>query len=96
MSTAGAAARPGKVVSNLLRYNNCGAAATAEVMDRRAVRNPSVPSQFPTSSYPKRNPGCKNEREDEPMEGSNSVQPKPPYLARKVAAAQGVPGSHWY
>ncbi|KAL2922001.1 Mitogen-activated protein kinase 16 [Bienertia sinuspersici] len=94
----GAAARPGKVVGTLLRYNNCGAAATAEGMDRRVVRNPPVPSQYATSSYsyPKRNPGCKNEREDESIEGSNGLQPKPPYLARKVAAAQGGPGSHWY
>ncbi|XP_021752699.1 mitogen-activated protein kinase 15-like [Chenopodium quinoa] len=96
----GAAARPGKVVGNLMRYNNCGVAATAEVTDRRPGRNPSIPaSQFPTpsSSYPKRNPGCKNERgEDDSMEGSNGLQPKPQYLARKVAAAQAGPGSQWY
>lgn len=65
----GAAARPGKVVGSLLRYPNCGAAATAEVMEqRRMVRNP------------KRNPGCKNERvEDE----GNGLQPNPQYLPRK-------------
>jgi len=95
----GAAARPGKVVGSLLRYN-CGAAATAEVMEqRRMTRNPSIPPQYgaPGSSYPKRNPGCKNERgEDEGMEVSNGIQPKPQYIARKVAAAQGVPGTHWY
>lgn len=96
---AGAAARPGKVVGSLLRYNNCGVAATSEAMDRRMVRNPSIPTQYATSSgsYPKRNSGCKNERgEDDSMEASNGLQPKPQYLARKVAAAQGVPGNHWY
>lgn len=96
----GAAARPGKVVGNLMRYNNCGVAATAEVTDRRPGRNPSIPaSQFPapSSSYPKRNPGCKNERgEDDSMEGPNGLQSKPQYLARKVAAAQSGPGSQWY
>lgn len=97
----GAAARPGKVANSFLRYNNCGTAATAEVMEqRRMVRNPPVPSQYgaPGCSYPKRNPGCKSERggEDEGIEGSNGLQPKPQYMARKVAAAQGVPGTHWY
>uniref|UniRef100_A0A7C8ZJQ7 mitogen-activated protein kinase n=1 Tax=Opuntia streptacantha TaxID=393608 RepID=A0A7C8ZJQ7_OPUST len=95
----GAAARPGKVVGSILRYN-CGAAAAAEAMEqRRMTRNPSIPAQYgaPASSYPKRNSGCKNERaEDEGMEGSNGLQSKPQYIARKVAAAQGVPGTHWY
>jgi len=96
---SGAAARPGKVVGSILRYN-CGAAAAAEAMEqRRMTRNPSIPAQYgaPASSYPKRNSGCKNERaEDEGMEGSNGLQSKPQYMARKVAAAQGVPGTHWY
>lgn len=94
-----AAARPGKAVGSLLRYNNCGAAANAEVLEqqRRMVRNPGMPSQF-SGSYPKRNPGSKSDRGDEEaMEGPNGLQPKPPqYLARKVAAAQGGPGSQWY
>ncbi|XP_057485470.1 mitogen-activated protein kinase 15-like isoform X1 [Actinidia eriantha] len=96
---AGGAARPGKVVSSVLRYNNCGAAAAAETLEqRRMVRNPAVPTQFPvsSSSYPRRNPGCKNERGEDGVEGSNGLQPKPPYMPRKVAAAQGGPGSHWY
>ncbi|KAL9233084.1 hypothetical protein vseg_008122 [Gypsophila vaccaria] len=95
----GSAARPGKVVGSVLRYNNCGAVATPEIMEqRRVVRNPSIPSQYIGSgSYPKRNPGCKNERgEDEIVEGTNGMHPKPQYVARKVTAAQGGPGSHWY
>ncbi|KAJ9700202.1 hypothetical protein PVL29_005833 [Vitis rotundifolia] len=94
------AARPGKVVGSVLRYNNCGAAAAAEVLEqRRMVRNPPVTSQYNASScsYPRRNASCKNERgDDEGVEGPNGLQPKPQYMARKVAAAQGGSGSHWY
>ncbi|XP_057956818.1 mitogen-activated protein kinase 15 isoform X2 [Malania oleifera] len=93
-------ARPGKVVGSVLRYNNCGAAAAAETLEqRRMVRNPVVPTHYTASgcSYPRRNAGCKNERgEDEVVEGSNGLQPKPQYMARKVAAAQAGPGSQWY
>ncbi|XP_022761949.1 mitogen-activated protein kinase 15-like isoform X2 [Durio zibethinus] len=93
-------ARPGKVVGSVLRYNNCGAAAAAETLEqRRMVRNPTVPNQYTASncSYPRRNPVCKNDRgEDEVVEGSNGLQPKPQYMARKVAAAQGGSGSQWY
>ncbi|KAA8548569.1 hypothetical protein F0562_000164 [Nyssa sinensis] len=97
---AGAAARPGKVISSVLRYNNCGVAAVAaaEALEqRRMVRNPSVPTQYAVSgsSYPRRNPGCKNERGEDGVEGSKSLQPKPQYMARKVAAAQGGSGSQW-
>ncbi|POO02305.1 Serine/threonine protein kinase [Trema orientale] len=98
----GGAARPGKVVGSVLRYNNCGAAAGAEALEqRRTVRNPSLPTQYPATgvSYPRRNPPvCKNERaEDEGVEGSNGMRPKPQYvMARKVAAAQGGSGSQWY
>ncbi|XP_074307312.1 mitogen-activated protein kinase 16 [Silene latifolia] len=95
----GSAARPGKVVGSVLRYNNCGAAVTAEMMEqRRIVRNPAIPSKYVGSaSYPKRNPGCANERgEDEVMEGPNGLQPKPQYLASKVAASQGGAGRNWY
>lgn len=91
--TAGSA-RPGKAVGavgSVMRYNNCGAEALEQ---RRVVRNPPVP----TSSYPRRNPPYKTERgEDSIVEGSNGLQPKPPYVPRKVAAAQGGPsGSQWY
>lgn len=100
VSLAGGAARPGKVVSSVLRYNNCGAAAAEALEQRRAVKNPSVPTQYAAASgcsYPRRNAGCKNERgEDEGVEGSNGLQTKPQYMARKVAAAQGGSGSHWY
>ncbi|KAJ7954972.1 Mitogen-activated protein kinase [Quillaja saponaria] len=96
----GVAARPGKVVGSVLRYNNCGAVATAEALEqRKMVRNPAVSTQYTASScsYPRRNPSCKNERgEDDGVEGSNGLQPKPQYMARKVAAAQGGPGGQWY
>ncbi|KAH9683033.1 mitogen-activated protein kinase 16 [Citrus sinensis] len=90
--------QPGKVVSSVLRYNNCGAAAAAEALDqRRVVRNPAVSTQYAASSYPRRSSACKNERvNDESVEGSNGLQPKPQYIARKVAAAQGGSGSNWY
>ncbi|XP_028759907.1 mitogen-activated protein kinase 15 isoform X2 [Neltuma alba] len=98
--TSGAAARPGKVVGSVLRYNNCGAVATADALEqRRIIRNPSVPAQYAASScpYPRRNPSCKNERaEDEGIETSNGMQPKPQYMARKVAAAQSGAGGQWY
>ncbi|KAK4283622.1 hypothetical protein QN277_000552 [Acacia crassicarpa] len=93
-------ARPGKVVGSVLRYN-CGAAATADAFEqqRQMARNTPVSAQYAASScsYPRRNPGCKNERaEDDGMEGSNGLQPKPQYVPRKVAAAQGGASSHWY
>ncbi|XP_011656640.1 mitogen-activated protein kinase 15 isoform X1 [Cucumis sativus] len=99
---AGNGARPGKVVGSVLRYN-CGAAAAAvapEVLEqRRMTRNPSIPPQYAGNncSYTRRNSSCKNERADEEaIEGPNGLQPKPQYIARKVAAAQGGPGNNWY
>ncbi|KAK6930052.1 Protein kinase domain [Dillenia turbinata] len=92
-SIQGGAARPGKVVGSVMRYNNCGAAAAAaEAFDQRRMgRNSAVPSQ-----YPRRSAGCKNERgDDDVVEGPNGL-PKPQYMARKVAAAQGGSGGHWY
>ncbi|XP_058210889.1 mitogen-activated protein kinase 15-like isoform X1 [Rhododendron vialii] len=95
---AGGAARPAKGVSAVLRYNNCG----SEVLDQRrtAARNPAVPTQYPinpSSSYPRRIPGCKSEKGEDGVEGSNVLQPKPQYMvARKVAAAQGGLESRWY
>lgn len=95
------AARPGKVVGSMLQYN-CGVAATAgtlEQQQRRMVRNPAGRTQYTVSncSYPRRNPTSKNERgEDDGVESSNGLQPKPQYMARKVAAAQGGPGGNWF
>ncbi|OWM78513.1 hypothetical protein CDL15_Pgr016237 [Punica granatum] len=65
------------------------------------VRNPAGPAQYSSStSYPRRNSVsvCKNERgEEEALEGvPNGMQPKAQYMQRKVAAAQGGSGSHWY
>ncbi|KAJ8747563.1 hypothetical protein K2173_013059 [Erythroxylum novogranatense] len=94
------AAKPGKVVGSLLRYNNCGAAATAEALEqRRMIRNPPISTQYTAAngSYARRNPPCKNDRgEDEVIEGSNGLQQKPQIMARKVAAAQVGSGNHWY
>ncbi|KAG8636680.1 hypothetical protein MANES_15G021900v8 [Manihot esculenta] len=94
------AARPGKVIGSVMRYNNCGVAAKAEALEqRRMVRNPAISTQYAAAncSYPRRNPVCKNERgEDDGVEGSTGLQPKPQYTARKVAAAQGGTGNHWY
>ncbi|XP_042516275.1 mitogen-activated protein kinase 15-like [Macadamia integrifolia] len=92
----GAAAKPGKVVGSVLRQN-CRTAAEA-FEQRKIVRNPCVSTQYTGSgSYPRRNPNCKNDSgEGEGLEGSNGVQPKLQYIARKVAAAQGGPGGQWY
>lgn len=90
-------ARPGKVVSSVLRYN-CGAAATAtetetEVIEQRRMVSNSAGS----TQYPRRNTICKNDKgEDAVVEASNGLQPKQQYMARKVAAAQSGPVSHWF
>ncbi|KAK6117278.1 hypothetical protein DH2020_048980 [Rehmannia glutinosa] len=94
------AARPGKVIGPMLHYNNCGATtASIETNEqRKTLRTSGMPAQYivPSSSYPRKHPSCKNEGEEDRMEGSNSMQPKPDlYVARKVAAAQGRTGSHW-
>ncbi|XP_048136117.1 mitogen-activated protein kinase 15 isoform X1 [Rhodamnia argentea] len=99
--TAGGAARPGKVVGSVLRYNSgaAGAATTEAVEQRRTARNPPIAAQHTSTgcSYPRRNPGCKSERAEEEGIGiPNGVQPKPQYIPRKVAAAQGGPGNNWY
>lgn len=103
---AGAAARPGKIVGSVLRYNNCNAAAgvNAEAVEqRRMMRNLAGPVQYSSSancSYPRRNSSsvCKNERgEEEALEGVPSgMQRNAQHIQRKVAAAQGGSGSHWY
>lgn len=98
----GGAARPGKVVGSVLRYNNCGAAAAAgEAMEqRRIARSSAVPTQYAVSasSYPKRHPSYKTDKEESVVEGPNALQPKSDqYITRKVAAAAQVgPGSQWY
>ncbi|PIA39297.1 hypothetical protein AQUCO_02600030v1 [Aquilegia coerulea] len=92
----GAAAKPGKVVGSVLRYDNCGTAAEV-YQQRRMISDPSLPAQFTTpASYPRRNSSCKTEREDEGLDGPNGVQPKSQYLARKVAAGEGASGGQWY
>ncbi|KAL4564515.1 hypothetical protein LXL04_028579 [Taraxacum kok-saghyz] len=107
----GSAARPGKVVGNVMRYSNGGPppAAAAGVGDtleqRRGGRsNPvAAPTQFPlpASSYPRRSTNsaaCKNDKVETAIEVSgNGLQARPPYVPRKLAAAQGGgPGSQWY
>ncbi|KAL0414612.1 UNVERIFIED_CONTAM: Mitogen-activated protein kinase [Sesamum radiatum] len=65
----GGAARPGKVIGSVLRYNNCGAAAASiEATDQRNMaRNLGIPAQYivPSSSYPRKHPSCKNVKGEE-------------------------------
>lgn len=95
-STGGSAARPGKVVGSVARYNNSDA-----LEQRRAGRNNPVaaPTHYPlpASSYPKRSNSsstCKNNKVETSIEVSSGNGP--PYVPRKVAAAQGGLGSQWY
>ncbi|KAK9161359.1 hypothetical protein Syun_007700 [Stephania yunnanensis] len=97
----GGTAKPGKVVGSVLRYNNCGTAASEGFQQRRMISDPALPPQYitPSGSYPRRNTNCKSEKGDnEGIEGTSCLQSKPPYIARKVAAAaaQGGAGGHWY
>lgn len=102
----GAAARPGKVVGSVLRYDSCSAAAagTADPIEqRRMMRHPAGQAQYSSSTvcmYPRRSAVsvCKNERgEGEVLEGvPNRIQPRAQYVQRKVAAAHGGSGSHWF
>ncbi|KAL0348788.1 UNVERIFIED_CONTAM: Mitogen-activated protein kinase [Sesamum angustifolium] len=66
---AGGAARPGKVIGSVLRYNNCGAAAASiEATDQRNMaRNLGIPAQYivPSSSYPRKHPSSKNVKGEE-------------------------------
>ncbi|KAG8370128.1 hypothetical protein BUALT_Bualt14G0085200 [Buddleja alternifolia] len=101
IQAAGVAARPGKVVGPVLRYNNSATVASSiETSEQRKMaRNPGIPAQYivPSSSYQRKHPSCKNERGEDGPEGSNGLQPKPDlYIARKVTAAQSGPGSNWY
>ncbi|KAL5995852.1 Mitogen-activated protein kinase 16 [Asimina triloba] len=87
----GGAAKPGKVVGSVLRYSSSATAAQEASEQRRTVRNPTGMAQYPASgsSYARRTPNCKSDAvEEEGMEGSNSVQSKPQYMAKKLAAAQ--------
>ncbi|XP_020099799.1 mitogen-activated protein kinase 15-like isoform X1 [Ananas comosus] len=88
----GSAARPGKAVGSMSRYNNCTMTATNLYEQQRIIRNPIVSSHYTSSngSYPRRNPSCKSERVDE--EGLEGPQP---HVARKVAAAPEGPSGHW-
>ncbi|KAK4748908.1 hypothetical protein SAY87_015494 [Trapa incisa] len=102
----GAAARPGKVVGSALRHNINGAVGVnARTVEQRGMmRNTAGPAQYSSSTnclYPRRNSGsvCKNERgEEEALEGvpSGMQRNNAQHIQRKVAAAQGGSGSHWY
>ncbi|KAL3634564.1 Mitogen-activated protein kinase 16 [Castilleja foliolosa] len=93
------AARPGKIIGPMLRYNNGGSSSVETTEERKMTRNPNIPAQYivPSSSYPrKQHPVCKVEGGEGVNKGPNGLQPKPDhYMARKVAAAQGTPGN-WY
>ncbi|XP_051128608.1 mitogen-activated protein kinase 15-like isoform X3 [Andrographis paniculata] len=95
------AARPGKVIGSILRYNNCGAAAVSTEpveQQRKVVRNPGIPAKYigPNGSYSRKHPGCKNESGDDDTGGSNGMPPKPDLFMSRKVAAQAVSGSHWY
>ncbi|KAI3754832.1 hypothetical protein L1987_54623 [Smallanthus sonchifolius] len=93
----GSATRPGKGVGSVMRYNNNDA---IEQQRRVGRSNPvAAPIQFPlpASSYPRRSSACKNDKVETSLEVSgNGLQARPPYIPRKVAAAQSGPGSQWY
>ncbi|XP_058761258.1 mitogen-activated protein kinase 16-like [Vicia villosa] len=75
----GLAARPEKVVGSM-HYNNCRVAVETE--QRSMVSNASVLTQYAASSYPQRNSNHKIEWiEDDRIEGSSGMQPKPQYIA---------------
>ncbi|CAH9122246.1 unnamed protein product [Cuscuta epithymum] len=109
IQAAGDAARPGRIVSSVMRYNGSGSAPTEVVEQQRKVLNKNHPTtttmpQYaisnPTTTYSRRHPSCKSERGEEGSEGTNGV-PKPTadhYVARKVPAAApgGSSGPQWY
>ncbi|RWR93693.1 mitogen-activated protein kinase 15-like protein isoform X1 [Cinnamomum micranthum f. kanehirae] len=93
----GGSAKPGKVVGSVLHYNN-GTMAAEAYEQRRMVRDPTVSGRSAASSrsYPRRTPSCQTDGgDDDRIEGSHSVQPRPQYMARKVAAAESG-ANHWY
>ncbi|XXG83418.1 hypothetical protein AAC387_Pa10g1177 [Persea americana] len=93
----GGSAKPGKVVGSVLHYNN-GTMAAEAYEQRRMVRDPTVSARPAASSrsYPRRTPSCQTDGgDDDRIEGSHPVQPRPQYMARKVAAAESG-ANHWY
>ncbi|XP_076901155.1 mitogen-activated protein kinase 15-like [Bidens hawaiensis] len=99
----GVAARPSKVVGSATRYNN------EALEQRRLSRNNNNPlpvlthTQYPlpASSYPRRNSSASVCKTDNNIEtaidaSGNGLQARPPYIPRKVAAAQSGPASQWY
>nr|GMD83549.1 mitogen-activated protein kinase 15 isoform X1 [Ipomoea batatas] len=95
----GDAARPGRIVSSVMRYNGGSAVTASEAIEqRRTLRNPTTMPQYAISnpSYSRRHPSCKNERGEDGNEGSNTVPKPDQYMARKVAAAPGGSGNQWY
>ncbi|KAL6571540.1 Mitogen-activated protein kinase 16 [Orobanche hederae] len=101
-------ARPGRIIGPMLRQNNnCGPTEepprpSKEITEERKTnRNPNnnTPSHYivPSSSYPRKHQGCKFEGGESVNEGPSGLQAKPDlHMTRKVAAAQGGPGNHWY
>ncbi|KAL8265129.1 hypothetical protein R6Q59_023259 [Mikania micrantha] len=93
----GNAARPGKVIGSVTRYNNNNdAIEQQQIMVGR--NNPaSSPTQFPlpATSYSRRSSACKTDKGETTIEVSgNGLQARPPYVPRKVAAA--AQGAQWY
>ena len=92
--TGGSAARPGKVVGSVMRYNNDAALEQRRVSGRNSNNNAvAAPTQFPlpASSYPRRSSTCKNDKVETTIEvSSNGLQARPPYIPRKVVALKVV------
>ncbi|GFQ02161.1 mitogen-activated protein kinase 16 [Phtheirospermum japonicum] len=78
------ASRPGKIIGPMLRYNNCGASSVETTEERKMTRNPNIPAQYivPSSSYPRKHPGCKIDGGEGVNEGPNGLQPKPDHYWR--------------
>lgn len=106
----GDGARPGRIVSSVMRYSGGGGSGTEATEQQRRllgrINHPTTTTttsttmvpQYPISNpstYSKRHPSCKNERGEEGSEGS---KPSDQYMARKVAAAAptGSSGTQWY
>ncbi|XP_076920379.1 mitogen-activated protein kinase 15-like [Bidens hawaiensis] len=98
----GNAARPSKVAGSATRYNN-------EALEQRRLSRNNNPLPVPThtqyplpaSSYPRRNSISSVCNTDNNIEttidaSGNGLQARPPYIPRKVVAAQSGPASQWY
>ncbi|VFQ60181.1 unnamed protein product [Cuscuta campestris] len=107
----GDGARPGRIVSSVMRHSGGGSGTESIEQQRRLLGRNNHPTTTTTTTttttmvpqyhisnpttYSKRHPSCKNEKGEEGNEGS---KPADQYMARKVAAAapSGSSGTQWY